>query len=140
MASEKYILSKSLSFGLGKIRRGSLSERRASLKYGREAGYASDARSLLARKYARGGGRFVKLLKFAKLDAKLLEHNFSILPKIDGFQVDLANFWRCSPFGWPSVPSKIALDSVIKKGSDSTSSYGTASLVELVTPRCYAYI
>jgi hypothetical protein len=51
-----------------------------------------DARSRSARKYARGGGRFAKLLKFTKLDAKLLEHNFfSVLSKIDGCQVDLAN-------------------------------------------------
>jgi hypothetical protein len=50
-----------------------------------------DARSRSARKYACGGERFAKLLKFAKLDAKLLEHNFSVLPKIDGCQVDLAN-------------------------------------------------
>jgi hypothetical protein len=35
-----------------------------------------DARSRLARKYTRGGERFAKLLKFTKLDAKLLEHNF----------------------------------------------------------------
>jgi hypothetical protein len=40
-----------------------------------------DARSRLARKYARGGGRFAKLLKFAKLDAKLLEHNFFCFAK-----------------------------------------------------------
>jgi hypothetical protein len=88
---KKYILSKSLLFGLDKIRRDPLNERRAPLKYAREAGYTSDVCSLLARKYARGGGRFAKLLKFAKLDAKLLEHNFSVLPKIDGCQVDLAN-------------------------------------------------
>jgi hypothetical protein len=77
-----------LTFGLGKIRRGPLSERRAPLseriaplKYAREAGCASDARSRSARKYGRGGGRFAKLLKFAKLDAKLLEHNFSCFAK-----------------------------------------------------------
>jgi hypothetical protein len=40
-------------------------------------------------------GRFAKFLKFAKLDVKLLEHNFSVLPKIDGCQVDLVNSWRC---------------------------------------------
>jgi hypothetical protein len=40
-----------------------------------------DARSRSARKYARGGGRFAKLLKFAKLDAKLLEHNFFYFAK-----------------------------------------------------------
>jgi hypothetical protein len=32
--------------------------------------------ALSAQKYASGGERFAKLLKFAKLDAKLLEHNF----------------------------------------------------------------
>jgi hypothetical protein len=41
----------------------------------------SDARSRSARKYARGGGRFVKLLKFSKLDVKPLEHNFFYLAK-----------------------------------------------------------
>jgi hypothetical protein len=46
-------------------------ERRAPLKYARETGCASNTRSRSARKYVRGGGRFVKLLKFAKLDAKL---------------------------------------------------------------------
>jgi hypothetical protein len=40
-----------------------------------------DARSSSARKYARGGGRFAKLLKFAKLYAKLLEHNFFCFTK-----------------------------------------------------------
>jgi hypothetical protein len=40
-----------------------------------------DARSRSVRKYARGGGRFAKLLKFAKLDAKLLQHNFSCFAK-----------------------------------------------------------
>jgi hypothetical protein len=52
-------------------------------------------RSRSARKYARGGGIFDKFLKFTKLDTKLLEHNFSVLPKIDECQVDLANSWRC---------------------------------------------
>jgi hypothetical protein len=54
---------------------------RAPLKYAREAGCASDARLRSAHKYARGGGRFAKLLKFAKLDAKLLEHDFSCFAK-----------------------------------------------------------
>jgi hypothetical protein len=40
-----------------------------------------DARLRSARKYARGGGTFAKLLKFAKLDAKLLEHNFFCFAK-----------------------------------------------------------
>jgi hypothetical protein len=40
-----------------------------------------DARSRSARKYARGGERFAKFLKFAKLDAKLLEHNFFCFAK-----------------------------------------------------------
>jgi hypothetical protein len=40
-----------------------------------------DARWRSAHKYARGGGRFAKLLKFAKLDAKLLEHNFFCFAK-----------------------------------------------------------
>jgi hypothetical protein len=65
-------------------------KRRALLKYAREAGCASDARSRSARKYARGGGRFAKLLKFAKLDAKLLEHNFFCFAK---------NRWMPSWFG-----------------------------------------
>jgi hypothetical protein len=55
-----------------------------------------DARSRSARKYVRGEGRFAKLLKFTKLDTKLLEHNFFILPKINGYQVDLANSQRHS--------------------------------------------
>jgi hypothetical protein len=42
--------------------------------------------------FARGGGRF------AKLDAKLGAQFFvSVLPKIDGCQVDLENSGRCSP-------------------------------------------
>jgi hypothetical protein len=55
-------------------------KRRAPFKYAREAECASE-RSRSARKYARGGRRFAKLLKFAKLDAKLLEHNFSCFAK-----------------------------------------------------------
>jgi hypothetical protein len=40
-----------------------------------------DARSRSARKYARGAGRFAKLLNFAKFDAKPLEHNFFCFAK-----------------------------------------------------------
>jgi hypothetical protein len=63
------------------------------------------------RKYARGEGRFAKLLNFAKLDAKLLEHIFSVLPKIDGCQVDLVNSWRYSII----VQSYVALKSLKKR-------------------------
>jgi hypothetical protein len=56
-------------------------KRRAPLKYAHEAGCASNARSRSVRKYVRGVGRFAKLLKFAKLDAKLLKHNFFYFTK-----------------------------------------------------------
>jgi hypothetical protein len=85
MASEKIdSLSKSLSFGLGKIRRDPLSERRTPLRNEEprlNMHVKPDARSRSVRKYARGGGRFAKLLKFANLDVKLLEHNFFYFAK-----------------------------------------------------------
>jgi hypothetical protein len=44
-----------------------------------------DARAMRARAHRANmrveGGRFAKLLKFAKLDAKLLEHNFFYFAK-----------------------------------------------------------
>jgi hypothetical protein len=100
MASEKNTLFESLIFGLGKIRRGPLSERRAPLKYAREARCASDACSRSARKYACGSERFAKLLNLPSWMSNCWSIIFSVLLKIDGCQVDLANSWRYSSVGF----------------------------------------
>jgi hypothetical protein len=94
---KKYSLFKSLPFELDKIRRDPLSERRAPLRneeprlnmHAKPDAPAMRARAQRANMRVEGGD-------LPSCMPKLLEHNFSVLLKIDGCQVDLANSWRCS--------------------------------------------
>jgi hypothetical protein len=54
------------------------------------------ATRIRARIYARGEVSFAKFLFLPSWFAKLLDANFSCLPKLDGCQVDLPNCWSCS--------------------------------------------
>jgi hypothetical protein len=50
----------------------------------------------MRRGYARAERRDAKLLLMSSCFAKLLEANFHVLPKLDGCQAKIANYWSCS--------------------------------------------